>query len=171
MKRLPAHFTALAALALWPAAAGAQTADSGDAGRSTSDLSYESFVDSDKRLKCLYGYAASKTGDHSAAVRIFEDCIRRWNDVYSMIWLAELYETGSGVPKDLGRATDLMRRGAETNDEAGYSTLARYHYGVALCEGRGVAKDPEAGLRWLRLAAGEGSKDAIDYLRKAGAAQ
>ncbi|CBS87252.1 protein of unknown function [Azospirillum lipoferum 4B] len=51
------------------------------------------------------------------------------------------------MQKDPGRATDLMRRGAETNDEAGYSTLACYHYGVALCEGRGVAKAPETGLR------------------------
>lgn len=160
----------LAVLTAWPGAIGAQTADSPNTERTTSDLSYESFVESDKRLKCLYGYAASKTGDHTAAVRIFEDCIQRWNDVYSMIWLAELYETGFGVPQDLRRATDLMRRGAETNDEAGYSTLARYHYGVALYEGRGVSKDPEAGLRWLRLAVAENSKEAGEYLRKIGAA-
>lgn len=45
-----------------------------------SDLSYEAYIDSDKRIKCLYGYAADKTGDHAAAIKIFEDCIARWND-------------------------------------------------------------------------------------------
>ena len=68
----------------------AQAQDSQDEG----DLSYNAYVRSDKRIKGLYGYAADKTGDHAAAVAIFEDCIRRWNDVYSMIWLAQLYETG-----------------------------------------------------------------------------
>ena len=91
------------------------------------DLSYKAYVHSDKRIKCLYGYAADKTGDHAAAVAIFEDCIRRWNDVYSMIWLAQLYETGVGVPRDLVQATALMRRGAHTNDDAAYARLARYH--------------------------------------------
>lgn len=151
-------------LAVWPGTAPAQ-----DGGRSTSDLSYEMHIESDKRFKCLYGYAASKTGDHASAVRIFEDCIRRWNDVYSMIWLSELYESGLGVPKDPQAATDLMRRGAEQNDEAGYSVLARYHYGVALYEGHGVAKDSEAGLRWLRRAAAEGLPDAQAYLDRLGA--
>lgn len=54
------------------------------------DLSYRHFVDSPRRIKCLYGYVAEKTGDHVSAVRIFEDCIARWNDVYSMIWLAQM---------------------------------------------------------------------------------
>lgn len=89
-----------------------------------SDLSYKAYVHSDKRIKCLYGYAADKTGDHAAAVAIFEDCIRRWNDVYSMIWLAQLYETGIGVTKDLQQATALMRRGAHTNDDAAYAAGA-----------------------------------------------
>lgn len=158
-----------ALLFLWPMAGFAQ--DEGQEGaRSTSDLSYETFVDSGKRIKCLYGYAAEKTGDHAAAVRIFEDCIRRWNDVYSMIWLATMHETGAGMPRDLAKAAELMRRGAETEDEAGYSTLARFHYGTALYEGRGIARDTEAGLHWLRRAAAEGQSGATDYLRRVGAA-
>lgn len=128
-----------------------------------SDLSYKAYVHSDKRIKCLYGYAADKTGDHAAAVAIFEDCIRRWNDVYSMIWLAQLYETGIGVPKDLQQATALMRRGAHTNDAA-YARLARYHYGVALAEGRGTPQDIPQAKTWLRQAAQEGVREAADYL-------
>ena len=129
-----------------------------------SDLSYKAYVHSDKRIKCLYGYAADKTGDHAAAVAIFEDCIRRWNDVYSMIWLAQLYETGVGVPKDLEQATELMRRGAHTNDDAAYARLARYHYGVALAEGRGTPQDIAQAKTWLRQAAQEGVPEAADYL-------
>lgn len=129
-----------------------------------SDLSYKAHVHSDKRIKCLYGYAADKTGDHAAAVAIFEDCIRRWNDVYSMIWLAQLYETGIGVTKDLAQATALMRRGAHTNDDAAYARLARYHYGVALAEGRGTSQDLPQAKTWLRRAAQEGVREAADYL-------
>ena len=128
------------------------------------DLSYKAYVHSDKRIKCLYGYAADKTGDHAAAVAIFEDCIRRWNDVYSMIWLAQLYETGIGVTKDLEQATALMRRGAHTNDDAAYARLARYHYGVALAEGRGTPQDIAQAKTWLRRAAQEGVPEAADYL-------
>ena len=131
-----------------------------------SDLSYKAYVHSDKRIKCLYGYAADKTGDHAAAVAIFEDCIRRWNDVYSMIWLAQLYETGIGVPKDLQQATALMRRGAQTNDDAAYARLARYHYGVALAEGRGTLQDIPQARIWLRQAAQEGVREAADYLSR-----
>ncbi|KAB8065295.1 tetratricopeptide repeat protein [Janthinobacterium violaceinigrum] len=130
------------------------------------DLSYKAYVRSDKRIKCLYGYAADKTGDHAAAVAIFEDCIRRWNDVYSMIWLAQLYETGVGVPKDLVQATALMRRGAHTNDDAAYARLARYHYGVALAEGRGTPQDLPQARTWLRQAAQEGVQEAADYLAR-----
>ena len=129
-----------------------------------SDLSYKAYVHSDKRIKCLYGYAADKTGDHAAAVAIFEDCIRRWNDVYSMIWLAQLYETGVGVPKDEAQATALMRRGAHTNDDAAYARLARYHYGVALAEGRGTPRDTPQARTWLHRAAQEGVREAADYL-------
>lgn len=149
------------ACALLFAAAAAQAGEP-----SGNDLSYDAYIDSDKRIKCLYGYAADKTGDHQAAVAIFEDCVRRWNDVYSMIWLSLLYETGVGVPKDLERATALLKRGAEAHDEAGYSSLARYHYGVALYEGRGTARDAEAAKQLLKQAAAEGVSEAADYLDK-----
>ncbi len=134
----------------------------------TSDMSYESRVDSTNRFKCLYGYFASKTGDHETAVEIFEDCIARWQDVYSMIWLAHLYEDGAGVEHSLEKSFELMRRGAGLNDEAGYSSLARYHYGVALLTGRGTLIDTHNGVRVLRQAAAEGISDACVFLEKKG---
>lgn len=133
---------------------------------SGNDMSYGAFVDSDRRIKCLYGYAADKTGDHAAAVRIFEDCIRRWNDPYSIIWLAHLLENGHGVPKDLVRSAQLLRQGAEHPDTSGYATLARYHYGLALAQGRGVASDPVQARHWLRRAEHEGLGEAREALAR-----
>ena len=135
--------------------------------RETSDLSYESYVDSDKRFKCLYGYAAEKTGNHEAAMKIFNDCIARWNDVYSMIWLAQMYEAGSPyMAADLHKAAELMQRGASQPDDAPYVSLARYHWGVALTEGKGVTADPVAGRRWLEQSAAAGQSVASEYLQK-----
>ncbi len=133
---------------------------------SNNELSYESYIDSDKRIKCLYGYAAEKTGDHEAARQIFEDCIRRWNDVYSMIWLADIYENGSGVPADPIKATALLRQGALAQTDVPYGALARFHYGVALYEGRGTAPDRSAGMQWLERAAREGVREAETYLER-----
>lgn len=135
---------------------------------STSELSYENYIHSDKRIKCLYGYAADKTGDHAAAIAIFEDCIKRWEDVYSMIWLAQIYESGVGVEKNLAYSTALMKRGAYTQDAAGYASIARYHYGVALYEGIGTTQDRTEAVKWLRQAASEQVIEAEQYLKSKG---
>ena len=131
---------------------------------SANELSYTAYIDSNKRIKCLYGYAADKTGDHQVAIQIFEDCILRWNDVYSMIWLAQIYESGVGIAQNYEYATSLMKKGALLNDEAGYSSLARYHYGVALYEGKGTKADAKAAKVWLQKAYDEGINEAGDYL-------
>lgn len=146
-----------------PAASPAAAVSRDDSGN---DMSYGAFVNSDKRIKCLYGYAADKTGDHAAAVRIFEDCISRWNDPYSIIWLAHLLENGHGVPRDLARAAQLLRQGAEHPDTSGYATLARYHYGMVLAQGQGVPADPAQARHWLQRAAQEGLDEARESLAR-----
>lgn len=131
-----------------------------------SDLSYENYRDlPDQKFACLYAYAADKTGNHEFAIKILNDCVAAGN-VWAMIWLAMLYENGHGVPKSLEKSAELMRRGAETDDEAGYSSLARYHWGMALITGTGVAKDEAEGLRWLHLARDEGVEEAAAFLRE-----
>jgi TolB-like protein len=130
----------------------------------TSELGYDALIDSPKRLKCLYGNVAQIGGDHVTAALIFEDCIERWNDVRSMIALAHILELGVGVPQDLPRAASLLRRGAYTEDSEGFSSLARYHYGMALMLGMGVDPNSVEGFRWLRRAAAEGVEDARGYL-------
>ena len=151
--------TLIVGCTLFTCGATAGTEDSGN------ELSYEHFVHSDKPIKCLYGYAAEKVGDHDAAIAIFEDCIARWESVYAMIWLAQIYDTGIGVPQNLEKAAALLKRGAHTQDEAGYSSLAKYHYGMILLEGRGVPVNKQAGIEWLQRAADEGVDEAKDYLQ------
>lgn len=130
------------------------------------DLSYSGYsaMGGPQPLACLMAYPADKTGDHQAAVDILESCVAKGN-VWSMIWLAMLYENGQGVPKDIEKSASLMRQAAALHDEAGYATLARYHWGVALFEGRGTAKDEAEGIKWLRMAAEEGDKDARAFLQ------
>ena len=157
---------ALACLLVWSAAVRAQPPDLNDntATPAESDLSYKAYIHSDKRFKCLYGYAADKTGDHAAAIAIFEDCIHRWNDVFSLIYLAQIYDSGIGVKQDFEKSTALMKQGANVHDDTTYPSIARYHYGVALAEGRGTQKDPVEARKWLAMAAAEGVKEAADYL-------
>lgn len=147
-----------------PVLAGLMFAGGAAAAADEGDLSYRSHIDSPRRFKCLYGYAADKTGDHAAAIRIFEDCIARWNDVYSMIWLAQILETGIGTPRDPVRAARLMERGAQVENDA-HASLARYHWGVVLAQGRGVPADLPRARYWLRRAAAEGVADAAEFLQ------
>jgi len=134
------------------------------------EMGYEAYIDSPKRIKCLYGYVTAKTGNFDAARQIFEDCVARWNDVYSLISLAQMYESGNGVAKDLGKSAALLRQGAEQPDDVSYVSLARYHWGVALAEGRGVEADRGAARDWLQRAAAGGQQEADDYLRQLDAA-
>ncbi|WP_325890905.1 sel1 repeat family protein [Grimontia sp. NTOU-MAR1] len=132
----------------------------------TSEFAYTEQLDSENRMKCLYGYFAEKTGDHDFAVAILEDCIARWNDVYSMLLLAQIHENGVYSAPNPVRSTALMKQGAQLNDEAGYSRLARYHYGKALYEGFGIAVDKSKGKKYLRMAAHEGVEAACEYLEQ-----
>ena len=157
MKRLPV--AALLALAVLPGTSA--LAD---------ELGYEAYVDSPKRMKCLYGYVTAKTGNFEAAKAIFEDCVARWNDVYSMISLAQMYESGNGVEQDLAKSAALLKQGAEQPDDASYVSLARYHWGVALAEGRGVEADRVAARDWLQRAAAGGQSEADEYLLRLDAA-
>lgn len=136
----------------------------GTSAQANEEMSYEAYLDSPKRIKCMYGYVTAKTGNFAAAKAIFEDCVARWNDIYSLIWLAQMYENGNGVEPDLAKSAALLKQGAEQPDGTSYVSLARYHWGVALAEGRGVEADPQAARTWLQRAAADGESEAGDYL-------
>ena len=129
------------------------------------DLSYHNYAAiPDQKFACLYAYAADKTGDHETALKILDGCIAA-GSVWAMIWKAMLYENGQGLPLSLEKSAELMQRGAMTQDAAGYGALARYHWGLALYQGRGVVRDEAEGLRWLRQARDEGVPEAAEFLQ------
>ncbi len=128
----------------------------------TSELSYERFAEEQgpkHPLYCMYGYFASKTGNHETAKRIFERCIEEANNPAAMVYLSLFYEEGLGTPPDPAKAEALMRRAAEQ----GHS-VAQFHLGKALLEKAETAAERAEGLSWLERAAEQGDEDAASLL-------
>jgi TPR repeat protein len=64
--------------------------------------------------------------------------------------LGARYGLGAGVPKDYGRAIELLRNAAAKNDPD-----AQYYLGTAFSNGTGVARDNTQASLWYELAAGQ----------------
>src|SRR5690606_23825180 len=76
-------------------------------------------------------------------------------DPAALVRLAERYETGDGVPFDLGTASALLELAAERGD-----ALAQYRLGLLQAGGLVADADPAEAYGWLRLAARSGGDDA-----------
>lgn len=78
--------------------------------------------------------------------------------------LALFYETGDdGIPIDKKQAVYWYQKAAEKDFD-----LAQYKLGKMYYEGDGVTIDKVFGLNWLKKAAAQGEKSAIEYLKKIG---
>ena len=73
-------------------------------------------------------------------------------DAQAQFRLALRYETGTGVPKDMGEAMKWHRKAAEQGDVS-----AQFYLGTLYEEGKGVARDHAKAVKWYRLAAEQGS--------------
>lgn len=151
----------LAALAIGPASAQLSVdVPSGDGYVNPSDTSWRYYLEQMDRFPdrigfvCMNGYELNKTGDHRDGLMFMTECARRGN-APSMIYLAQMYTDGLGVPRDPRLAAAWLKRAADK----GYS-VAQYHYGVALLLGEGVDRDHVAARDWLQRAAGQGDEDA-----------
>lgn len=113
---------------------------------------------------CFDAYMLDKSGAHLEALEFLKTCAEHGN-VASMIYIASLYENGS-IPVDYKKSAYWLKRGADTEDEGGYSALASYHYGVALSKGCGVEKDMKKAQFYFEKAARNGNSDAADFLRE-----
>jgi TPR repeat protein len=111
----------------------------------------------------MYGYFASKTGDHETARRIFERCAAEADSGAALVWLSMFHEEGLGVPRDPARAEALMRRAATD----GYS-VAQYHLGAALLARAATPEEVDEARGWLGRAAAQGDADARRLLAGAG---
>lgn len=132
---------------------------SGAAGaEDSSELSYQRFAEEqgpDHPLYCMYGYFASKTGDHATAHRILNRCVESAQNPAAMIYLSFFYEQGIGTVPDPAKARALILRAAEQ----GYS-VAQYLLGSELLEEAETEVERREALAWLKRAAAQGDEDA-----------
>jgi len=110
---------------------------------------------------CASGYFMTKSGDHRAAREVFGLCAQRgWTG--AMTWMSQLDDNGLGGPEDPAAAAEWNRQAAAAGDPIGL-----FNRGLDLLRGRGIARDPEAGRRFVDRAAEAGLGDA-KRLQRAG---
>ena len=114
---------------------------------------HHDFKKSDPIL-CTMGWLAVKMSYNEEAARIFHQCAEVGNEA-SMVWLAQLYDNGLGVDKDLLKSVDWERQAAER----GYS-IGEYNYGLSILRGRAPEQNQEVGKMFIRRAAGQGDASA-----------
>lgn len=105
-----------------------------------------------------------KCGDHETTLRLLGMCARE-NHAGGLVRIAQLYETGSGVPQRPERMTHFLARAAAVAKGDGYRRGAITLYATALYFGVGTAPDRPRALALFRTAAGEGDADAAAFLR------
>ncbi|MEX0350622.1 MAG: caspase family protein [Paracoccaceae bacterium] len=102
----------------------------------------------------LLARATIAAGDVDRAVTLYQRAAER-GDLRAMVSLAQLYESGMGVPQDVARAVELNEAAAE-----GGSLDAMINLAVTLFEGTSVPKDDARAIKLLQRAAREGSPKA-----------
>ncbi len=112
-------------------------------------------------IPCMYGYAATKMGDHATAMRIFEKCIATGMDA-AYPWESYMSQNGFGTRKSLEDAANWDRQSAER----GYK-IGQFNYGLSLLRGYGVRQDVEAGKKLIDSAAALGL-DVAQEVKDAG---
>lgn len=105
-------------------------------------------------VESLNAAAAYKTGDYETARRGWLALADKGN-TSAMINLANLYEQGQGVARDLPEAIHWLERAAELGD-----SRAQFELGLAHEKGIGVERDPRAAAEWFRKAAEQGDNTA-----------
>ena len=100
------------------------------------------------------GLAAARAGDFATAVAQWRPLAEDGN-AEAQFNLGALYESGLGVPKNLGDAAGWYVLAAAQGQVS-----AQYNLGVMYAEGRGVERDYTRAAEWLRRAAEQGHAKA-----------
>lgn len=109
-------------------------------------------------ILCWKAHEMDKAGMHKEALPVMVRCAEEGHDI-SMMELAKLYETGSGVEKDLKKAVYWLKK----SSDRGFST-GQLYYGIALLTGRGVEKDIKAGQALIQQAAAQQDATAKELI-------
>ncbi|MGR3793764.1 tetratricopeptide repeat protein [Vannielia sp. SX4] len=103
---------------------------------------------------CSMGYALTKSGDHTSARKLFENCAAA-GYTGAMTWMSQLDNNGLGAPENPDAAAEWDRKAAEAGDPVG-----QFNYGLDLIRGHGVARDEARGRALVDEAAEAGLKVA-----------
>jgi len=106
------------------------------------------------------GYQSYLKGDYQAA---FEEWLplAELGDVEAQYNLGVMYDEGTSVAQDLGKAAEWYRRAAEQGFVDAQANLGMMYY-----QGQGVSCDHEQAAHWLQLAADNGDTEAREILRR-----
>ena len=106
------------------------------------------------------GYQSYLKGDFLAA---FDEWLplAELGDVEAQYNLGVMYDQGTGMEKDLGKAAEWYRKAAEQG-----FVDAHAHLGLMYYHGQGVSRDVEKAARWLQLASDHGDTESADILRR-----
>ncbi len=105
-------------------------------------------------VESLEAYAVYKMGQYDEARTMWLSLASR-NNPSAMINLANMSEQGQGVPRDLSKAAEWLRKAADLGDQRGQLQL-----GLAYEKGLGVERDPKTAASWFLKAAEQGDSTA-----------
>jgi TPR repeat protein len=106
------------------------------------------------------GYQSYLKGDYQAA---FEEWLplAELGDIEAQYNLGVMYDEGTNVAQDLGKAADWYRRAAEQGFVDAQANLGMMYY-----QGQGVSYDLKQAAHWLQLAADKGDTEALEILQR-----
>ena len=106
------------------------------------------------------GVMAIDDGDFARAADYFRRSAKA-GDTDAAVSLAEFFQQGTGVGKDLKKAADLLRQAADERNIA-----AEVEYGIALFNGQGVDKDEAAAAKYFLRAAAQNNPVAENRIAR-----
>ncbi|TCS66929.1 hypothetical protein EDD52_10117 [Primorskyibacter sedentarius] len=119
------------------------------------EMTWQSFTDRAERgetgmVLCSMGYALTKSGDHTSARTLFQNCAEA-GYTGAMTWMSQLDNNGLGADYDPDAAAEWDRRAAQLGD-----TVGKFNYGLDLLRGHGVAGNETLGRQYIDDAARDG---------------
>jgi uncharacterized protein len=114
-----------------------------------------------KSTACVYGYWATKSGNHVDGKKIFDKCVAAGVDA-AYPWEAYMAQNGYATRQSLEDAAEWDRKSAVRGYKVG-----QFNHGLNLLRGFGVKQDIAAGRAMIDQSAAQGFEAAED-LAKAG---
>jgi TPR repeat protein len=102
------------------------------------------------------GWNAFLSGDYATAIGEWQPLADK-GDARAQVFMATIYNTGSGVPRDPAAGARWLAKAADQGNEQ-----AQFGLGFAYFKGQGVPQDRVLAHMWFSLAAASGHARAAD---------